>query len=173
MSESSLLDRRPEHTGVVVGVFAKQTHGFAKEQHRQANLRQVHLIARSGWMNSRAVASIFSSATLAKTSQRGTSTSQLCLSQPCSRGFRWHSACRGPCAARPCCGRLSPGDADNYAATLRRFRNKQADISFHPPLNADLKAAGCEWRSRPRPRGRSRHSIGGDPLRRPQPHTIV
>ena len=27
--------------------FAKQTHGFAKEQQRQANLRQVHLIARS------------------------------------------------------------------------------------------------------------------------------
>ena len=32
MSESSPLDRGPEHIGVVVGVFAKQTHGFAKDQ---------------------------------------------------------------------------------------------------------------------------------------------
>ena len=32
MSEFSLLDRGPERNGVVVGVFAKQTHGFAKDQ---------------------------------------------------------------------------------------------------------------------------------------------
>ena len=30
--DSSLLDRGPERAGVVVGVFAKQTHGFTKDQ---------------------------------------------------------------------------------------------------------------------------------------------
>ena len=34
MSEFSLLDRGSERHGVVVGVFAKQTHGFAKEQQK-------------------------------------------------------------------------------------------------------------------------------------------
>jgi len=34
MSEPCLLDREPECLGVVVGVFAKQTHGFAKDQQR-------------------------------------------------------------------------------------------------------------------------------------------
>jgi len=40
MSEFSLLDRGPERTGVVVGVFAKQTHGFAKDQQRFIRLIQ-------------------------------------------------------------------------------------------------------------------------------------
>ena len=40
MSESSLLDRGSERHGVVVGVFAKQTHGFAKEQQKFIRLLQ-------------------------------------------------------------------------------------------------------------------------------------
>jgi hypothetical protein len=40
MSEFRLLDRKPERRGVVVGVFAKQTHGFAKDQQRFIRLIQ-------------------------------------------------------------------------------------------------------------------------------------
>ena len=35
-----LLDRGPDRTGAVVGVFAKQTHGFAKDQQRSIRLIQ-------------------------------------------------------------------------------------------------------------------------------------
>jgi MOSC domain-containing protein YiiM len=46
MSDLRLLDREPERTGVVVGVFAKQTHGFSKD--KQSSIRLIPGIGIEG-----------------------------------------------------------------------------------------------------------------------------